>query len=354
MPPSVCLNMIVRDESTVIQRCLASVKPYVNHWIIVDTGSTDGTQELARKVMEGVPGELYERPWKDFGHNRTEALRLAEGRGDYIFWLDADEELIAPAGWTWPALEAEALDVDILSGAIRYARVALVSTRLPWRWEGVLHEYLEAGQAPTRGRVEGIHILVRPEGARSRDPHKYLRDAEALEAALAKEPGNARYRFYLAQSYRDAGDHSKALTNYNIRADAGGWDEEVYISHLEAGRCAERLGLPPFLSLLLAHQARPCRPEALVELARIHRTRGEHHLSYLFASKAVSMPPSRDRLFVDTLSPWRALDECAVAAYWTGRMEECRRLCEAALASPLLPPSETQRVRANLCHASSV
>jgi tetratricopeptide (TPR) repeat protein len=352
--PLVCLNMIVKNEAAVIERCLASVKPHVDRWVIVDTGSSDGTQEIIRRAMAGVPGELHERPWVDFGHNRTEALHLAEGQGDYIFWLDADEEFFAPPGWTWPALEAEALDVDMLSGAIRYARVALVSTRLPWRWEGVLHEYLEAGVVPTRGRVEGVHILVRTEGARSRDPHKYLRDAEALEGALAKEPGNARYRFYLAQSWRDAGDRAKALANYDLRAEMGGWDEEVYIARLEGARCAEQLGRPVaevVFRLLQAHQARPGRLEALVELARIHRQREEHHLGHLFAHKALELPPCEDRLFVEPLAAWRALDEGAVAAYWTGRMEECRRLCEAALADPLLPPAEAGRVQGNLAFA---
>jgi tetratricopeptide (TPR) repeat protein len=348
---TICLNMIVKDEARVICRCLASVRPFIDHWVIVDTGSTDGTQELVRKALAGVPGELHERPWVDFGHNRSEALRLAKGHGDYVFWLDADEEFIAPPGWVWPPLEAEALDVDMVSGSLRYARVALISRKLPWRWVGVLHEYLEAGQEPSRGRVEGVHILVRPEGARSQDPQKYLRDAEALEAALAKEPANARYRFYLAQSWRDAGDPAKALASYDARADMGGWDEEVYVARLEGARCAERLGQPTpevVFRLLQAHQARPGRLEALVELARLHRLREAHHLGYLFARKALDLPHCQDRLFVEPMAAWRALDEGAVAAYWTGRMEECRRLCEAALADPLLPAADADRVRGNL------
>lgn len=352
--PTICLNMIVKDEAPVIRRCLASVRPFVDHWVIVDTGSTDGTQELVREALAGLPGELHERPWVDFGHNRTEALRLAEGRGDYVFTLDADEELIAPAGWRWPDLEAEALDVEMVFGPLRYARVALISTRLPWRWEGVLHEYLEAGREPRRGRIEGAHILVRPEGARSRDPLKFQRDAEALEAALQKEPGNARYRFYLAQSRRDAGDRDRALAAYDARAGMGGWDEEVYIARLEGARCAEALGRPAAeiaFRLLQAHEARPGRPEALVELARFHRVRNEPHLAYLFARKALDLPRGADRLFVEPLAAWRAKDEGCIAAYWTGRMEESRALGEAALTDPQLPEGERDRVQANLAFA---
>ena len=76
-----CLNMIVKNEAHVIRRCLDSVRPHITHWVIVDTGSTDGTQALIRDHFRDIPGALHERPWRDFGHNRTEALELARGKG---------------------------------------------------------------------------------------------------------------------------------------------------------------------------------------------------------------------------------------------------------------------------------
>ena len=81
--PTVCLNMIVKNEASVIRRCLASVRPIIDHWVIVDTGSTDGTQSIIREYLRDVPGELHERPWRDFASNRSEALQLARDRADY-------------------------------------------------------------------------------------------------------------------------------------------------------------------------------------------------------------------------------------------------------------------------------
>jgi hypothetical protein len=75
--------MIVKNEAHVLARCLDSVKPFVTAWVIVDTGSTDATQDLVRSCMRGIPGELHERPWKDFGHNRTEAIVLARGKAEH-------------------------------------------------------------------------------------------------------------------------------------------------------------------------------------------------------------------------------------------------------------------------------
>src|SRR5262245_53632420 len=105
--PRVCLNMIVKNEAPVIRRCLESVLPFIDRWVVVDTGSTDGTQALVRESLSSKPGELHERPWKSFGHNRNEALQLASSGSDYLFFIDADEQLSLPPGRERGALGAD-------------------------------------------------------------------------------------------------------------------------------------------------------------------------------------------------------------------------------------------------------
>src|SRR5215467_7415772 len=102
-----CLNMIVRNEAPVIARCLASVRPIIDYWVIVDTGSTDGTQEAIRTLMADLPGELHERPWRNFAHNRNEALNLAQSHGEYVLWIDADDMLELEPQFKMPALQAD-------------------------------------------------------------------------------------------------------------------------------------------------------------------------------------------------------------------------------------------------------
>jgi tetratricopeptide (TPR) repeat protein len=80
--------MIVRNEERNLAQCLEPVRSIVDEIVIVDTGSTDRTRELARSLG----AEVFAFPWTDdFSAARNESLRHATG--DYILWLDADDRL---------------------------------------------------------------------------------------------------------------------------------------------------------------------------------------------------------------------------------------------------------------------
>ncbi|CAL9467131.1 hypothetical protein SUDANB105_02747 [Streptomyces sp. enrichment culture] len=356
MKPTVCLNMIVKDEAPVIRRCLESVRPLIDTWVILDTGSTDGTQDVIREVYDDLPGELYERPWKGYDGSRTEAIELARSRADYLFFIDADDVIETEPGFSMPELTLDAYRVALRHGPVVHWRPALVSTRLPWRYVGVLHEYIECGSRYSLGVLEGANIRTLEGGGRLRKEgqrEKYLRDAEILQQGLAKEPDNPRYVFYLAQSWRDAGELEKALETYDHRADLGGWAEEVFCARLRAARIAAQLRRPAAEVLdryLRAHEGRPSRAEALGDLARLCRTDGGRWpLAYLFARQAARIPRPSDILFVEPAwYEWRALDELAVAAYWVGELEEARSCCERLLDEGKLPPEHRERVADNL------
>ncbi|MFF4685979.1 glycosyltransferase [Streptomyces sp. NPDC001307] len=357
MKSTVCLNMIVKDEAPVIRRCLESVRSLIDTWVIVDTGSTDGTQDVIREVYSDLPGELYERPWKGFDGSRTEAIELARADADYLLFMDADDVMEVAPGSVMPELTLDAYRLNVRSGRYTHRRRALVSTRLPWRYVGVLHEYLDCGRRYSLGNLEGATIIVVGDGGRSRGKslrEKYLGDVEILQQGLIKEPGNERYVFYLAQSWRNVGEFDKAIEAYDRRAGMGGWDEEVFCSRLFAAQLAEKLERPPAEVMdryLGAHEGRPTRAEALGELARWCRLNGQRWpLAHLFARQAARLPyPRNDHLFVESdWYDWRALDELGVSAYWVGEYEEAENCCERLLAGNKLPPEHRDRVLQNL------
>jgi tetratricopeptide (TPR) repeat protein len=345
--------MIVKNEAHVLERCLKSALPYLDRWTIVDTGSTDGTQELARRVMAGVPGELHERPWRNFGHNRTESLQLAAPHTDYLIVVDADDVLEAPPGYRLPGLDADAYRLAIRYGEFSYERVQVLRSSLKWRYEGVLHEYPACDKADLKiETLRGLTYRINSEGARWRDPEKYRHDALLLEDALRDEPNNARYAFYLAQSWRDAGEAARALECFERRAEMGGWIEEVFNALLEAAKLREALRGAHgevLAAYLRAHEARPVRAEPLYHLARYSRSRGEFASAFVFAAPASDMPRPPDILFVDeSVYAWRALDEYAIAAHYVGRYRDAITANRRLLGSRSLPADQAERVKRNL------
>ena len=126
--PTICLVMIVKNESAVIERCLSSVKSHIDSWVIVDTGSEDDTCERIQRTLAGIPGRLEQRPFVDFGHNRTELMDLAfEQRADWLLLLDADmvlevhgdlHELLSQRA------HRELLLVDVVGGDSEYTDAA--------------------------------------------------------------------------------------------------------------------------------------------------------------------------------------------------------------------------------------
>ena len=352
---SVCLCMIVKNEAHVIERCLRSVMPLVSCWSIVDTGSNDGTQQMIQALLQNIPGQLHEQAWVDFAHNRSESLRLAAPLADYSLVIDADDELQYAPDFQWPPLTHDAYALRIQDGNYRYERMQLVSAARNWRYEGVLHEYLNCDGDYTRQRLEGLTYRRIGGGARSQDPLKYQRDALVLQHALLDAPTNARTVFYLAQSYRDGHEPRLAIEQYQRRAAMGGWAEEVYISLYQIARLMEVVGADDdaiVAAYVKAYDARPSRAEAATKLAEFLRKKQRWASAFLYSQAAACIAYPDDWLFVEhSVYAWQAVDEFAVSAYWVGEYVASLDACEQLLGNPELPPGEVERVKKNLAFA---
>lgn len=343
---TIVCSMIVKNEKDVIKRAMLSADPFVDCFCICDTGSTDGTQDIIKQHPRTT---LYERPWKDFGTNRQEALELARPLATHVLFLDADDILTAPAGFKMPVLPSAAgFTLPIHYSDTRYSRCCIVESKSPWKWAGALHEYLTSDTPLTQISLDNPTIVVLHDGARSKDPDTYKKDAELLENA-ERTPRNV---FYLAQSYRDSGQSWKALFAYEERAAmTNGWEEEAWYSTYEAAKLMERLDIESekvLSAYLVSYQRRPSRAEALTSLARYCRNKGWWSLTYLFAREAASIPLPPDRLFLDnSVYSWRALEEVGISAYYVGRFEEGKAANWKLLTEGLMPESERPRIQKN-------
>jgi glycosyltransferase involved in cell wall biosynthesis len=361
-PARIGLCMIVKNEAHVMRRCLDSVRPLLDYVLVEDTGSTDGTQGVIRAWLAetGMAGEVIDEPWQDFAFNRTHALERLRERGDidYALVIDADDSLVYEPGFDATAfragLDADVYWIQIRHGGLLYRRPQLLRNALPFRYRGVLHEFVVQPDGVRGADAQGLHMHYGGGGARSQDPDKFRRDAELLENALRSEPDEflrSRYTFYLAQSYRDAGVLERALELYLQRADMGFWPQEIYVALYKAAWLRERPHHDPQTVLdayRRATEALPERAEALHGASRYCRFKGRNEEGYALARQGLERT-ANGGLFEETwVYEYGLLDELAVNGYWCGRFAECRDACLRLLAEGRMPDTMRPRVEANL------
>jgi hypothetical protein len=249
--------MIVKNEQHVLYDTLVNVCAHIpiTSYAISDTGSSDGTKRIITEFFESrsIPGNLYDDPWVDFGHNRTVVLRHAYNTSDYVLMWDADDRIDGVLRLPEP-LNADQYKLQFMRGSIAYRRCQLFNNRLRWRYVGVLHEYLECievGASPTSGFITGQYSIAGGcMGARSLDPLKYHKDAAMLTRAFADVATTDAslanmYAFYCANSYRDADDPEQAAKWYRITlARPGTWEQNRYVSSFELHAQYCKLGKP--------------------------------------------------------------------------------------------------------------
>lgn len=349
--------MIVKDESSVICRCLASVKPLIDYWVILDTGSTDGTQDLIRNFMKDIPGELHESPWINFAHNRNEALALAKNKADYILFIDADEVLSFASDFKLPALDKDFYLIASEYGGGKYYRAQLVKNQLNWKWEGVVHEAIISDQAQSVEILADVTNHVHTDGCRSQDPQKYQKDAKLLEASIKENPNDTRTMFYLAQSYKDALEYDHALEVYQKRIGMGGWDQEVFWSLLMVGRLKELLKMPSqdvIKSYFEAYRFRPTRAEPLYYLANYYRSIGDCQKGYQVAKEGLTISLPQDLLLVEKwVYDYGLLMEFSICAYWTDKFVEAQLASQLLLTQSFLPSFVRDRILQNLAFVNA-
>ncbi len=317
---SICLNMIVKNESHIIIDTLTKLlhKIKFDYWVISDTGSTDGTQELIKDFFNKhcIKGELFEDSWKDFGHNRTLALQEAFDKTDYLVIFDADDEICndfkLPTRLTCDYYHFKFGNEH----SITYTRPQLVNNRIKWRYKGVLHEYLDSfGENRTSGLIDGDYYTISGRtSSRNQDPDKYYKDALILEKAFeeAKKENDDiynRYAFYCGNSYHDCNRPEKAIEWYKKTLDVNGWIQEKYISCLRIFENYDKIGEKEnsFYYLVKSFEYDRERCECLYELVKHYCCINQNEFAYMYyvlvrsfyERKYIINDMPKDKLFID-------------------------------------------------------
>jgi glycosyltransferase involved in cell wall biosynthesis len=347
--PNLGLAMIVRNESAVIERCLRSIKDHIGYWTIVDTGSTDGTPYKIRELLSEIPGVLYDRPWIDFGHNRTELMKLARGTAKQLVLLDADMVMLIDGdGLSSIDVDADMNDL-LVSGGVEYKMPYIVRGDRPWRFHGSTHEYLDGNFEKRTHFASGVSFLHHGDGGSKSD--KFVRDEVLLRKQIQSEPDNPRWYFYLAQTRQNLGDSEGAIAAFRRRIEMGGWDEEVFWSMLSIGELLEARGdwAEATIALLAAWEFRPTRAESLMVLASGFRSRNMYATAKMYAELGQKIPFPQDRLFVRRwVYDWGFDFEQSVAGWWMGNTQAARATWQTLLARTDLDEAQRDALESNV------
>lgn len=356
----ILLNMIVKNESKVIERCLDAAS-WVDGLVISDTGSTDDTVNIIenwRKKHNKI-GTVVHNPWKNFGHNRTEALiearKWCQENGldltkTYLLLIDADM-IFKGASLRKKIHEADVWDVRQQNPGMIYSNLRALRASLDVVCKCPTHEYYDI-RTPNTIRKTYEDVVINDVGDGGAKGDKAERDIRMLKEALVDEPKNCRYWFYLANTYRDSRDLPNAILAYNQRIEIGGWYEETYCAMMYKGDCHSVLGQnkEAVHIWLRAYQVDPKRAEALLRLATHFRLQSDHHTAMLFADKGVKIPLPEDRLlFLEkTVYEYRFLYEISICAYYTKEFDRGKVACNMLLEMDNLPESIRESTKKNL------
>jgi tetratricopeptide (TPR) repeat protein len=361
--PTLCLNMIVKNESRIIRRLLESVVGIIDSYCICDTGSTDNTIEIIETFFgeKGIQGKIVREPFVDFAHNRSFALKACESmteNADYLLLLDADMIL-----WKHPEYTLEQFKSSLTQDAyymfqgsdtFYYKNTRIVKNRKGIYYWGVTHEFVKTPEGTVYGTLEKPNIFIKDIGDGGSKSDKFERDIRLLKKGLEDHPNNDRYTFYLANSYRDHGDYAEAIETYKKRVAIGGWFEEVWHSYYSIGKCYQKLGdmTNAIHYWLEAYQLFPRRIENLYEIITHYRQIGKNELAYMFyvmALKQYTLHPHPDYLFLQKDVYDYKLDyEFSIIGYYCNVDKfDMTRICLKVLNCPTVEENVARNVLSN-------
>jgi tetratricopeptide (TPR) repeat protein len=195
--------MMVKNEEKNLSRALQSIKEWVDEIIVVDTGSTDRTVEIA----ESFGAKVYHHPWEnDFSKHRNQSISYA--KGDWILILDADEELVQESAPQLSKLTTapkevhcflfELLNEVAVGGKTFVLHPRMFRNRSGFHYEGTVHNKPIVYGQVVRTTVKLIHYGYNESPEVMEAKHK--RRTDMIRAWIEKEPDNFLAHSYLAHA----------------------------------------------------------------------------------------------------------------------------------------------------------
>ena len=306
----IILNLMIKNESKIIERCIGRALEHVDAVSILDTGSTDNTVEICNTFLtaSGKPFKVSVEPFKNFGYNRTVSFKKAQELCTELEWdatktyaMTVDADMIIKPSPEFKDFELVVPGYTVIqqNGSLKYHNNRFHQCAYEWKCVGATHEYW-SGDPTSKIPYEVFYIDDVNDGGCKSD--KFERDIRLLSEDLKEDPKNGRTYFYLAQSYKDSGKFEQAIAHYKKRIEVGGWYEEIWQAHYQIAKCYECLKQPEEMEAwaLKAFKFHPHRAEPIFFLVQYFKDRYEHFKAYQYYLKGKDIPfPKNDVLFIE-------------------------------------------------------
>lgn len=344
--------MIKNEQDVIVQTLQPFVDAGVSRYLVLDTGSTDGTVETVKDFFRRYQihdGYVVQEPFVDFATSRNYAIQCAEQiftDDCYIVMIDAE----------WYAYNVEALlnfcheqdNNDQMTflmllntvGGNNFYQTRLFRAHCGIRFCGAVHEVLNHR---SNEKVPDCYFVYNPSAKGSdKSRQRWFRDKDILLNAMKKNGNDSRSAFYLAQTYDCLQDLEGAYYWYHYRLGLPGWDEENFMTCYRLAQTCESMNNwdEAVRWYLHAYNMRPTRIEPLVKLAQYYWKNGQYALSYMFAVRATEIPyPKEDFLFVEkSFYDYVRYDVLGCAAWYLAEYEVGKQAVQKALeARPDMP-----------------
>jgi glycosyltransferase involved in cell wall biosynthesis len=344
--------LMVKNEAENICDVIDVAQTATKEFVLVDTGSTDGTISAAKEFCEmiGVTLHIYQDEWEGYAHNRCVALGHAYTHGDWVLQLSGDEYL--HDGAKLPAMierlekaKETALHIRVRSGLHETSSPRLVKSHAGWIWEGQIHEYtrhLDRVQTPA-SRVMTDAWIEHRESNSERKQARFPKDFETLSFENSAPFQDRRSQFYMGWTLEAMGRYDEAIHAYDLRLFSYGNDEEEWFTRFRRACCMEKCGYA-WAEVQDAHlknyATRPWRAEPLADIARHWLSVENWELVQLFAKMALPIPyPEHESgIVMHDVYSWRLNDLVAESGLKCGGAEarEIGAICAAKVA-PMFP-----------------
>ncbi len=350
---TICLNMVVKNESDVIEKCLNSVKGFIDYWVIFDLGSTDGTQKIVCECLQQIPGELHEVADMNLTFYRNKALSLSRVKTNYTLVMEPYEIWDFSNNFTLPRLNKDCYFTKLRQWGEDQAnaqRIALIRNQLDWEWTGVSYDMLISTQQTDSELIGELTNACNIEVVFRFD------NLTCLKKEVQKNPNDARSIYYLALEYLSLEQFQDACDWFTKRVSMKSQNtEETLMAWMHLARAQMNLGEKALAlqSYFQAHSSFPARVDPLFYIAQIYREQGNVFLGYLVSNYALSLLQVQDSHAETEIENHTLLIEFANNALLYGKYQEGFNACSQLLANPKLPEQYKSRVSKNREFAKS-